>query len=109
QSQLALSDLEVDLLGARLYAALSGSPNLNIIDLAQERAVAVPLDFPIQSIVWLPKAETLLAFHPGDSGLVTAIAVTVPSEPGQSGPIPTRNDARIYGGYLLDNLLDVED
>jgi len=108
QAQAAtLSNVVLDSSGRRLFASLSGSPNLNTIDLGNSQAAFVPLDFPIVQLFFMPEANSLIAFHNDDGGLLTALQVDVLAEgENRVAAPPTRADARIYAGFLLDGLLE---
>ena len=108
EAQVVLSDVEVDDVGRRLYAALSGSERLNLIDLSLGTPSSVPLDFPISSIVLLPQAQSLLAFHSRNGGMLTAMKLAAPAEEGLAAPAPSRDEARIYTGFFFDDLLEQE-
>lgn len=106
QSSLQVSSVEVDSAGARLFATLGGSAKLNILELATSHPESLELDFLIESALWLPKSESLLAFHSSETGLVTVLDLPVPDD-GASAPLPpSRSRARIYSGFMLEGVLD---
>lgn len=106
RATLDISDLEVDEGGFRLFAALTDSPKLNIVNLINAQPSTLTLDHPIRELVWLPKANSLLAFHDELTGLVTAIGVDIPEDPANAAPALRREDAVVYSHFFLQGLFD---
>ncbi|MDX9720382.1 MAG: hypothetical protein RBU37_06530 [Myxococcota bacterium] len=101
-AKLSMTDLEVDHGGLRLFASLSGSNKLNIVNLSNARPRALPLDFPITQLVFLPQSQSLIALHDSNLGLLTALAIDA-----ADSTLPQRARARMYSGFFLNQLTEL--
>jgi DNA-binding beta-propeller fold protein YncE len=99
QAGVALQDVEHDASGQRLFATLNSSSTLNMIDLTRSQPSALHLDFTIDDLLWLPKANALLALHSDDAGLITALEIA-------PGATPSRERAKIHAGFFLQGLFN---
>jgi hypothetical protein len=101
QANAALEDIEHDFGNQRLFATINGSKVLNMVDLARSQPSSVGLDYIVDDLIWLPKANSLLALHGDQAGLITAMEVGV-------GETPSREKAKIHAGFFLSGLFDAE-
>jgi hypothetical protein len=99
QASVSLQDIEHDVAGQRLFAMLNSSATLNMIDLTRSQPSSLRLDHTIEDLIWLPKANSLLALHTDDAGLITALEVA-------PGAAPSRERAKLHAGFFLQGLFD---